>query len=555
MRAPYVDQVEEDLTGQAGWMYTDLMLALMVVFLATISFVPQYMGSGSDKNVSYTYSKVFDESMNALYESFSLSHIQSDIARFKSTHGLSADSDIVYAQYVGGYVAGSESPSAAIARALAFSQKLDNSAHELLANAATTLSSSTVLTKNQVIIRFTFATYSKLGNQQEKMEKLMKKHHGMAITVTIAVTTALLSFSGASADENGKNSENSKGSNSSVEEFTGSTIRSHGHPIANLTGTPTSGTSQNKNSYVNNDDANAELEWQKWNKENSKAAAAVIGSIAASPILYRSTGPLHVYTGAVQIIPVWVGTWDATRKANWNRVLGNLVTSLNSGSINTVGHVLNTNLGYFPTNAPSLTWPSATSATIPATGTIKSGIVQVSDGNVATYISTALKSKVIAAGTKPLYVYLGANNTRLSSGFGTAYCGWHSIGTLTVNTTKYVNTPYIAIQDFQSNYLSACAKQSTLSPNGDAQLDAMASVLVHEIDEALTDPDLRTWYDAKGAENADKCAWTFGTTFTNSKGGLANIVLGGVEYLIQRNWLADNKVTNADGTACLVTLP
>lgn len=165
MRAPYVDQDEEDLTGQAGWMYTDLMLALMVVFLATISFVPQYMGSGSDKNSSYTYSKVFDESMNAIYESFSLSHIQSDIARFKSAHGLPADSDIVYAQYVGGYAAGSESPSVAIARALAFSQKLDNSAHELLANAATTLSSSTVLTTNQVIVRFTFATYSKLGNQ------------------------------------------------------------------------------------------------------------------------------------------------------------------------------------------------------------------------------------------------------------------------------------------------------------------------------------------------------------------------------------------------------
>jgi hypothetical protein len=169
MRTPYKDPEEEDLTGQAGWMYTDLMLALMVVFLATISFVPQFLGNGSattkdPNNPNYSFSKVFDESMNTLYEGFSLSAIQSDIARFKSSHGLPQDSDIVYAQYVGGYNPGSENPSAAIARALAFSQKLDKSAHELLVNSATTLSSSNVLKSNQVIVRFTFATTSKLGN-------------------------------------------------------------------------------------------------------------------------------------------------------------------------------------------------------------------------------------------------------------------------------------------------------------------------------------------------------------------------------------------------------
>lgn len=146
------------------------MLALMVVFLATISFVPQFMGNGSaaitnPNDPNYSYSKIFNESMNTLYESFSLAHIQSDIARFKSSHGLPADADIVYAQYVGGYSSGSESPSVAIARALAFSQKLDNSAHDMLANSATTLSSSNVLKANQVIVRFTFATNSKLGSQ------------------------------------------------------------------------------------------------------------------------------------------------------------------------------------------------------------------------------------------------------------------------------------------------------------------------------------------------------------------------------------------------------
>ena len=86
-----------------------------------------------------------------------------DTAQAHPQAGLE-DADIVYAQYVGGYSSGNESPSTAIARALAFSQKLDSADQELLVNAATTLSSSNVLKPNQVIVRFTFATTSKLGN-------------------------------------------------------------------------------------------------------------------------------------------------------------------------------------------------------------------------------------------------------------------------------------------------------------------------------------------------------------------------------------------------------
>lgn len=168
MRSKYSDPIEEDLSGQAGWMYTDLMLALMVVFLATISFVPQFLGgvsSGSQdpNNKSYSYSKIFEQSMNTLYESFSLSQIQSDIARFKAANGLPPESDIVYAQYVGGYKTGLESPAVAIAKALAFSQKLDSADPQIVKTAATTLSSSSVLMGNQIIVRFTFATILKIN--------------------------------------------------------------------------------------------------------------------------------------------------------------------------------------------------------------------------------------------------------------------------------------------------------------------------------------------------------------------------------------------------------
>jgi len=84
--------------------------------------------------------------------------------------------------------------------------------------------------------------------------------------------------------------------------------------------------------------------------------------------------------------------------------------------------------------------------------------------------------------------------------------------------------------------------QST-GPNGDAQADAMASVLAHELEEAATDPELSAWWDSTGAENADKCAWTFGTTYT-AGGAQANMTIGPRNFLIQRNWV------NAGGGYC-----
>lgn len=356
----------------------------------------------------------------------------------------------------------------------------------------------------------------------------------------------------ANADERKGESEGKGRETSQSEEFRGSGTRSHGHPVANLAESPIPGSRQNESSSINLDDQNGEIEWQKWNKANSQAAARPLGSVASNPITFHSGGPIGLYTGPTQIIPVWVGNWSDANKAQWNLLLSKLVNNLPGGEISTPLQVFNTNTLYFTTRntiTTKLSWvPGAASATIPATlQKASGGITPVSDANVASYINMALSQKKIAApssGVRPLYVYIGAADTRLSSGFGTAYCGWHTYGTLGTR-----NIPYIAIQDFTSKYYSACSAQ-TISPNGNVALDAMASVLVHEIDEAITDPDLRTWYDARGAENADKCAWTF-TPIAIIGGAKYNITIDGTRYLIQRNWLADNLVVDSvAGTAC-----
>jgi hypothetical protein len=64
----------------------------------------------------------------------------------------------------------------------------------------------------------------------------------------------------------------------------------------------------------------------------------------------------------------------------------------------------------------------------------------------------------------------------------------------------------------------------------------------HEITETISDPLLTGWYDAAGNENADKCAWTFGTVYSwraarNAPPKYYNTVdTNGRRYLIQRNF-------------------
>src|ERR1051325_9399642 len=75
----------------------------------------------------------------------------------------------------------------------------------------------------------------------------------------------------------------------------------------------------------------------------------------------------------------------------------------------------------------------------------------------------------------------------------------------------------------------------------------MASTIAHELDEAVTDPNLDAWYDSKQNETADKCAWTFGTTYTAINGSKANMQLGAKDYLIQQNWV------NSGGGFCALS--
>jgi hypothetical protein len=158
---------------------------------------------------------------------------------------------------------------------------------------------------------------------------------------------------------------------------------------------------------------------------------------------------------------------------------------------------------------------------------------------------TAIQQIVAATNptdTNGVYFVLTSADVTASSGFCTQYCGWHTAASIGGRDIKY---SFVGNPD---RCPTSCAEQTT-SPNGNAGADGMASIIAHESEEAISDPDLNAWYDTRGAENADKCAWTFGTESTASNGSKYNVTLGGRQFLIQQNWV------NASGGYCSMNYP
>jgi len=363
---------------------------------------------------------------------------------------------------------------------------------------------------------------------------------------SLAISTPSFGEEGKS---DGKNQNFRQGEN-----FTSIGIRSHGVPTRDWTPNSSQPSTMSLNGPSVNQDQNGSDD--SWNSlaftKNPGTARTTFkqGATARNPISCHTLACTTLGNQNIVFIPVWVGNWDPANLSKWDSNFKKLIDGYSYGISSP--HVFDTNLKYFTLQKPALNMPTFKWNPNNNLTTLIPSSNSVSDKDVATYINTFISknSGQVLSGT-PVYVYIGSSNTRLSSGFGTSYCGWHTYGKTATNTQQ----PYIAIQDFNPKQYIGCTYQQS-SPNGNVALDAMASVLAHEIDETITDPLLNAWYDANGSENADKCAWTFGVTQKASNGSAFNFTSNGTNYLIQQNWLADNLITStglSTGTACSVT--
>jgi len=239
------------------------------------------------------------------------------------------------------------------------------------------------------------------------------------------------------------------------------------------------------------------------------------------PLIIPARGPINVYY-------IWYGNWPTTNTATTilpnlaNGIGGSSYFNINTTYYNTSGlHVLN-----------SVTLAGQTSDNYSQGSSL-------SDSQVQAVVSSAINSHALPSDTNGVYFVLTSADVNETSGFCTTYCGWHTHGAVNGADIKYA---FIGNPD---RCPSACEAQ-TISPNNNSGADGMANIIAHELSEAATDPDLNAWYDFFGNENADKCAWKFGTEYSAPNGSKYNVTFGSLKYLLQMNWV------NASGGYCSI---
>ena len=247
-----------------------------------------------------------------------------------------------------------------------------------------------------------------------------------------------------------------------------------------------------------------------------------------TPNITYHGGPLM---GTPNVYLIWYGSWNRSNGSDTpagQQIVRDFLYGLNGSP-------------YFQINK-SYSTPTGLINFTPANNETSPGYPygsNLSDRKVASVVADAINSHALPKDSSGVYFVLTSSDVNETSGFCTRYCGWHTYGTLTGTNIKY------SFVGNANRCLNACAIQTT-GPNDNAGVDGMVSVVAHELEEANTDPNLNAWYDANGAENADKCAWTFGQNPTLAgNGAYYNMTLPGLStasrnYLIQRNLDATN---------------
>ena len=247
-----------------------------------------------------------------------------------------------------------------------------------------------------------------------------------------------------------------------------------------------------------------------------------------SRILYHSGA---VMAGTSTVYVIWYGNWSGN---NTPSIMIDLITSLGSSP-------------YFRLNAA---YPDSSGAA-PNGALIYAASVYDAYSHGSTLSDQDIEEiavEHIGAGTLPLdphgiYLIIASADITNIRPDGSSYCTpgatpYHSAGEVFATTVKYgfigsaARCPTTAGSQFTGGWLP---------PNGSLEADAMASTVARLVSAVVTNPLGNAWYDRYGLQNSDKCAGTFGTTYTTPNGGQANMRLGQRDYLIQQNWVNARK--------------
>jgi hypothetical protein len=239
---------------------------------------------------------------------------------------------------------------------------------------------------------------------------------------------------------------------------------------------------------------------------------------------------------------IWYGNWNGTgsNTAATRSAIEHFLGTIGGSAIELVNTTYGDNTGNVSGNVAF------------AGSTIVSSSKNLSDRSLQSTVANVLNSGALPRDANGVYFVLTSSNINETSGFCTRYCGFHTRATLGGVDIKY---SFVGNSD---RCPSGCEIQAT-GPNSPAAnvggIDGMANVISHELEEAISDPDLNAWFDSSGQENADKCNFNFGATSTCNANGLCtaagtaagaryNQTFGNNDWMLQQNW------RNSGGGAC-----
>ena len=268
-------------------------------------------------------------------------------------------------------------------------------------------------------------------------------------------------------------------------------------------------------------------------RTNNIKAAPALGSTATITPIIKKNGSVTM-SSVSKVYLIWYGNWIGTGS---NTESGkNIINNLIKGLANTTNPYVRVTTD--KTGSKSIGLQGPYNASLSSTN-----IINWSPSNSYVFGSTlsdanvqSLVIQAITANGRPdpnaIYLVLTSSDVNESSGFCSKYCGWHTYSSMTVNgVLGVVKYGFIGNPD---RCITACAVQTTASPNNLPGIDGMASIIAHEMEEIVTDPLLNNWYNSNGYENADMCAWTFGNT-TLQNGSYFNVDFGAQgKFLLQR---------------------
>ena len=242
--------------------------------------------------------------------------------------------------------------------------------------------------------------------------------------------------------------------------------------------------------------------------------ATAASATSGAPMQYHGG---RLMTGKVSVYLVWYGGWSSSSRA----ILEDFTKSIGASPYYAINGTYHDGQGKHP------------GSDVVLAGSLKDEYSRgkvVAQADIVAILKSAIATKHLPLDAHGVYFVLTSSDVK-QAGFCTAFCGWHTH--LPINGT---DVAYAWVGNAATQCPASCGVRA-LGPNGDPGADAMASVIAHELDETVTDPSLDAWSDTTGAENADKCAWTFGTTYKTKSGAVANMKLGTRDFLIQRNWV------------------